>query len=61
MFVRVESTHNEKHEAFGVSPHPAQGKRSRSVRRNEELPHNNGMHPTANSGALIRKTPCLFS
>jgi hypothetical protein len=24
------------------------------------LQHNNGMHPTANSVALIRKTPCLF-
>jgi hypothetical protein len=21
---------------------------------------NNGMHPTANSAAFIRKTPCLF-
>ena len=23
--------------------------------------HNNGMHPTANSAALIRETPCLYS
>jgi hypothetical protein len=32
--------------AFSVSPHTAQGKRSRSARRSKELQHNNGMHPT---------------
>jgi len=32
----------------------------RSARRQDALQHNNGMHPTAKSAALIRKTPCLM-
>ena len=39
--------------AFSVSPHTAQVKRSRSAQRSKELQHNNGMHPTRNSAALI--------
>jgi hypothetical protein len=36
--------------------------KSRGVRRGGKnaLQHNNGMHPTANSAAFIRKTPCPF-
>jgi hypothetical protein len=35
-------------------------KRSRSARRNQELQHNNGMHPTANSGNVIRQLEGLL-
>ena len=60
MFVRVESTHyaGTWHSASALTQ--LKGNRSRSARRSKELQHNNGLHPTANSAAFIRETPCLM-
>jgi hypothetical protein len=49
-----------KAHGISVSPHTAQGKRSRSARRYKELQHNNGMHPTAKGAAFIRHLEGLF-
>ena len=55
MAMRVESTQEEStwHSASAIRL-PLQCLR-RSARRNNALQHNNGMHPTANSVALISR------
>jgi len=51
--MRVELTHDEStwHSATAIKL--PLGKLRRSARRMGALQHNNGMHPTANSAALI--------
>jgi hypothetical protein len=60
MAMRVESTQEESTWHWASAIRLQQGKLRGSARRMGALQHNNGMHPTAISAALIRETPCLF-
>jgi len=53
MAMRVESTQEESTWHWASAIRLLQGRLRRSARRTKELQHNNGMHPTANSAALI--------
>jgi hypothetical protein len=46
--------------ALSVSPDTAQQKEIAFGAAGKELQHNNGMHPTASSAALIRETEVLM-
>jgi hypothetical protein len=51
-------------QAHGIHRQPAHGsaeKQWRSVRRNEELQHNNGMHPTGMSVDVMREVRMLLA
>jgi hypothetical protein len=55
MKLRVASTHHESRRYSLSAITRLAEKQWRSARRNEELPHNKGLQPTANSMDVIRQ------